>query len=88
MDIKGGAEAVKQHADDTGLTEGISKIIAAFGGNSQVKDIAIFSPGKLTYLREYPQKVVRVRPGGDGAGQTMKERIQRTTEEAKKRQYK
>lgn len=88
MDVKRGGAAVKEHAVEAGIDEDLSRIIAAFGGKEQVKDIAIFTPGKLTYISEPPQKVVRVRPGGDGAGQSTREAITRSQEEFKKRIYK
>lgn len=75
VEIKGGGAAVKAHADEMGLTDGIKKIIDAFGGNDQVKDIEITSPGRKSYLRSNYPESVRVRPGGEGTGVTTKELI-------------
>ncbi len=88
MDVKRGGAAVKEHAVEAGIDEDLSRIIAAFGGKDAVKDIAIFTPGKLSYINEAPQKTHRVRPGGDGAGQSTKEAITRSQAEFKKRIYK
>lgn len=88
MEIKQGGAAVKQHAEEAGIDDDLTRIIAAFGGKEQVKDIAIFTPGKMTYIREMPQRTHRVRPGGDGAGESTKEAITRSQAEFKKRIYK
>lgn len=87
MEIKQGAAAVKEHAIEAGIDDDLSRIIQAFGGKEQVKDIAIITPGKMTFIKERPQKVHRVRPGGDGHGTSTKEAIQRTQDEFKKRIY-
>lgn len=88
MDVKRGAAAVKEHAIEAGIDEDITRIIAAFGGKGAVKDVAIFTPGKMTYINEPPQKVVRVKPGGQGMGQSTREAIERSQSEFKKRIYK
>lgn len=88
MDVKRGGAAVKEHAIEAGIDEDLTRIIAAFGGKSSVKDISIFTPGKLTYISEPPQKVTRVRPGGDGQGQTTKQAIQIAQQQREKGHYK
>lgn len=88
MDIKQGGAAVKQHADEAGISDDLTRIISAFGGKSAVKDIAIFTPGKMTFINEKPQRVNRVRPGGDGVGESTKQAIERSQAEFKKRIYK
>jgi len=87
LDVKQGGAAVKAHAEEAGIADDLTRIIAAFGGKSAIKDIAIFTPGKMTFINERPRKTTRVRPGGDGAGSTTKEAITRSQEEAKKRIY-
>lgn len=67
-----GGEAVKQHAEEAGIADDIKRIVAAFGGSSAIKDVAIFTPGKLTYVNEKPRRYVRIKPGGDGNQTTTK----------------
>lgn len=54
-----GAKAVKEHADEFGLSEGISAIVRAFGKES-VKDIEIISEGRRTALREISKDADRI----------------------------
>lgn len=87
MEIKQGGKAVKEHAIEAGIDDDLTRIIQAFGGKDQVKDIAIFTPGKMSFIKERPQRVHRVRPGGDGSGVSTKEAIHKSQEEFKKRIY-
>lgn len=75
-----GSQAVKEHAQEAGIADDISRIVAAFGGASAIKDISVFTPGKLTYINERPHKYVRIKPGGDGKQTTTKEVIKATKE--------
>lgn len=88
MKVERGGAAVKAHAIEAGIDQDLAKIIAAFGGAASVKDMAIFTPGKVTHTGEYPQKTVRVRPGGDGQGVSTKAAINIANEQAKARKYK
>jgi len=51
MNINYGPAAVRQHADETGLTEGISAIVKAFGKDA-IKDIEVHSEGNVSVLKE------------------------------------
>lgn len=53
-----GRAAVRDHAAETDMQETIRKIATVF----PIDDISIFSPGKLTWLRERPYKYHRIRP--------------------------
>lgn len=53
-----GREAVWQHAAEAGIQDDIRKIASYF----PIDDIAIFTPGKLTFLKQKPQKYTRIRP--------------------------
>jgi len=88
MEIKRGGAAVKEHAIEAGIDDDLSRIIAAFGGKSAVKDISIYTPGKLTFINEAPQKVTRVRPGGDGQGVTTKQAIEASQQQRNQGKYK
>lgn len=58
MKIEKGRSAVWQHAAETGMQDDIKRIAAIF----DIDDIAIHTPGKLTYLKERPHKYIRIRP--------------------------
>ncbi len=88
MEIKRGGAEVKKHAIEAGIDEDLTRIIAAFGGKAAVKDIAIITPGKMTYIHEKPTKSVRVIPGGLGRGVTLKQAIKAVDEQAKQRKLK
>lgn len=47
-----GRSAVWQHAAEAGLQDDLRRIAAVF----DLADVAIFTPGKLTYLKERPTK--------------------------------
>jgi len=49
---------VWQHAEEAGLQDDIKRIAAIF----PIDDIAIHTPGKLTWLKEKPVKYHRIRP--------------------------
>lgn len=83
-----GAAAVKAHAIDAGIDADLSRIIAAFGGAAEVKDVAIFTPGKLTYINERPPKVHRVGMSGKDAGMSAQDLIDRSMKQWKERAYK
>lgn len=53
-----GRAAVWNHAAETGMQDTIRQIAAVF----PIDDISIYSPGKLTWLRERPRKYQRIRP--------------------------
>lgn len=55
---KKGRAAVWAHAAETGMQNAIRRITAIF----PIEDIAIISPGKLTYLDKRPVKHNRLRP--------------------------
>lgn len=54
-----GSQAVRQHADEAGLTEGISAIVRAFGKDS-IKDIQIETKGKTSFIHEYQRDADRI----------------------------
>ena len=58
MKEESGRGAVWDHAAETGLQETIRQIAAVF----PIDDISIYSPGRLTWLRERPRKYHRIRP--------------------------
>ncbi|HDL6956651.1 TPA: hypothetical protein PXM37_004399 [Yersinia enterocolitica] len=60
MKIEKGRTAVWEHAAEANMQETIRKIAALF----DIDDIAIFTPGKLTYLKNKPRKYTRIRPLG------------------------
>ena len=74
--IEYGSKAVKKHADDTGLSEGISAIVRAFGKES-IKDIEIMSPGRKSALKEYSKESVRIAVAAR-ADETIKQLISAT----------
>lgn len=53
-----GRKEVWSHAEETGMQEFIKSVSAHF----PISDIAIFSPGRLTYLDQRPVKYTRIRP--------------------------
>lgn len=58
-EVKQGRQAVWQHAEEADLQEFIRKVAAHF----TIDDIAIYTPGKLTYLKEQPRPPkYRIRP--------------------------
>lgn len=58
MKIEQGRMAVWEHAAEADLQDAIKKIAAIF----DIDDIAIFTPGKLTYLKNKPVKYKRICP--------------------------
>lgn len=58
MKVESGRAAVWDLAADTGLQDAIRQIAAVF----PIDDISIYSPGRLTCLRERPRKYHRIRP--------------------------
>ncbi|CAI1622154.1 Uncharacterised protein [Serratia quinivorans] len=58
MKIEHGRAAVWQHAAEANMQDAIKKIAAIF----DIDDIAIFTPGKLTYLKNKPVKYNRICP--------------------------
>lgn len=58
MKIERGRAAVWQHAEEAGLQDVIRQVAAVF----DLSDVAISTPGKLTYLNERPRKYHRIRP--------------------------
>ncbi|EKN6246755.1 hypothetical protein DVQ44_01875 [Yersinia enterocolitica] len=58
MKIEKCRTAVWEHAAEANMQETIRKIAALF----DIDDIAIFTPGKLTYLKNKPRKYTRIRP--------------------------
>lgn len=58
MIIAQGRREVWQHAAEASKQDVIKKIAAIF----DIDDIAIFTPGKLTYLKNKPVKYKRIRP--------------------------
>lgn len=58
MKIEVGRAAVWQHAEEADLQDVIRKVAAHF----EIADIAIHTPGKLSYLHEAPRKYHRIRP--------------------------
>ncbi|CND61776.1 hypothetical protein [Yersinia intermedia] len=57
MKIEKGRAAVWEHAAEANMQDIIRKIAALF----DIDDIAIFTPGKLTYLKNKPRKYIRIR---------------------------
>lgn len=53
-----GRAAVWQHAEEADLQSVIRQVAAVF----ELSDVAIITPGKLTYLVERPRKYTRIRP--------------------------
>lgn len=53
-----GRAAVWEHAAEAGLQDDIKRIAAVF----DIADIAIHTPGKLTYLDKRPVKYTKIRP--------------------------
>lgn len=58
MKIEQGRAAVWAHAAEADLQDAIKKVAAIF----DIDDIAIFTPGKLTYLKNKPVKYKRICP--------------------------
>ncbi len=58
MKIEKGRAAVWEHAAEADLQDAIKKVAAIF----DIDDIAIFTPGKLTYLKNKPFKYKRICP--------------------------
>lgn len=58
MKTEVGREAVWQHAEEADLQDVIRKVAAHF----DIDDIAIHTPGKLSYVKEPPRKYTRIRP--------------------------
>ncbi len=58
MKIERGRAAVWQHAEEAGLQDVIRQVAAVF----DLADVAISTPGKLTYLNERPRKYHRIKP--------------------------
>ncbi|MFB5948417.1 hypothetical protein [Klebsiella pasteurii] len=58
MKEESGRTAVWDHAAETNMQDTIRRISAVF----PIDDISIYSPGKLTWLRERPRKYRRIRP--------------------------
>lgn len=58
MKVERGREAVWQHAEEADLQDVIRQVAAVF----DIADVAIITPGKLTYLNEKPRKYTRIRP--------------------------
>lgn len=58
MKVEKGRAAVWEHAAEADLQDAIKKVAAYF----DIDDIAIHTPGKLTYLKHMPQKYTRIRP--------------------------
>lgn len=58
MKTEVGRAAVWQHAEEADLQDYIRKVAAHF----DIADIAIHTPGKLTYANEAPRKYTRIRP--------------------------
>lgn len=50
-EVKRGRAAVWEHAGEAGLQEFIAAVAARF----TIDDIAIHTPGKLTYVNEHPR---------------------------------
>lgn len=59
MKINYGSQAVREHADEEGLTPGISAIVRAFGKDA-IKDIEIHSEGKVSVLKELSPERERI----------------------------
>lgn len=62
MKINHGPVAVREHADQTGLTEGISAIVRCFGKDA-IKDIEINSGDEVSVLHDLSPELHRVIPG-------------------------
>lgn len=58
MKVERGRAAVWQHAEEADLQDVIRQVAAVF----DLSDVAIITPGKLTYLNEKPRKYTRIRP--------------------------
>ncbi|WP_413507496.1 hypothetical protein [Serratia proteamaculans] len=58
MEVKQGRREVWQHAAEANMQDTIKKIAAIF----DIDDIAIFTTGKLTYLKNKPVKYNRICP--------------------------
>lgn len=58
MKVERGRAAVWQHAEEADLQDVIRQVAAVF----DISDVAIITPGKLTYLNEKPRKYKRIRP--------------------------
>ncbi|CAI2144834.1 Uncharacterised protein [Serratia fonticola] len=58
MKVAQGRQEVWQHAAEANMQEAIKRIAAIF----DIDDIAIFTPGKLTYLKNKPIKYKRICP--------------------------
>lgn len=58
MKTEVGRKAVWQHAEEADLQDVIRKVAAHF----DIDDIAIHTPGKLSYVKEPPRKYRRIRP--------------------------
>lgn len=62
MKINHGSAAVRQHADSSGLTEGISAIVRCFGKDA-IKDIEIHAGEDISVLHELSPELHKVIPG-------------------------
>lgn len=62
MIINHGPIAVRTHADETALTEGISAIVKCFGKDA-IKDIEIHSADRVSVLHDLSPETHRVVPG-------------------------
>lgn len=78
MIINHGPSIVRTHADETGLTEGISAIVKCFGKDA-IKDIEIHSADRVSVLHELSPELHRVVPGVQST-QTTKQVIKESKE--------
>lgn len=78
MKINYGPTAVRQHADEAGLTEGISAIVRCFGKDA-IKDIEVHAGGEVSALHELSHQNDRVIPGSSG-DMTTKEALKEARE--------
>jgi len=78
MIINHGPSAVRAHADESGLTEGISAIVKVFGKDA-IKDIEIHSDDRISVLHELSPQLHRVVPGVQST-QTTKQMIKESKE--------
>lgn len=76
MIINQGPTAVRTHADETELTEGISAIVKCFGKDA-IKDIEIHSAERVSVLHELSPELHRVVPGVK-AQESVKDWIKKT----------
>ncbi len=66
MKIYHGPAAVRQHADESGLTDGISAIVRCFGKDA-IKDIEIHAGDRISVLHDLSPEGHRVIPGVTGS---------------------